>query len=948
MKKKIFAMVLTLCMVLTMMPSMAWAEDRNDTEGLKGLAVMQNGELLGNGAKIEIEENSLCEMEIYYDGEKIEPSEGEEPQAEEAAKKEICYPGVSPDGKVLEIRVSEDAEPGASTEVNLYYKGTSIALKIVVTAGLRLRLEDGTFVKKERTISGKQSVTAQVMLGNKDITKDYDFGIESSTVLHVEDLGNGKLKITTIGNGSSTLTIVYGMQDDGRSWEKESIFTWEGSGVSDDAADACNLALQINGSKKQTGAQINLRDGKSLTGKVSLNGKELANQEYYMELFGGPGCTLTMEPDGSFTLTAEQGVKGWFTLECADKAEDRNWEARFYVRVQTEPSDYVLQFCNMEKQGDTWGIYGYATIGIFKNMKQKKYVKYIVTDENMERVGDDYFVNVTPENIEVQGFDFLQHQYVKVDDAQNPFSFKMVDEETNLMEISYNREKDLYGLAYRLVYAGEDQYLNPDNGKNVTKHIFLWTRSVRELVILENLKKDLQDLYHWIYDARKTSKEDFEDKNDECDIKLASVSIPENLFGKDENQVQIKKDQTTLELQTNLGTIILDDKVLTLIDNKGQRVTLNIENIEKDDDTYQSAETQLQNATKVVDLSLQADDGSTISQFGEGTAAVTLDYEMQDSSKEPKVYYLAENGEKTPVACEYDAAAKELTFETNHFSTYVVEEAAKSSGGASGGAIAPISSDVATSDTAGDKVTTAKTDVKTSEKTNADGTKETVAEVKVSAANQNEIIKQAKQNGSKEIILEVPASAAGSATSANVQLEKAFLDQLTKETNALLTIKTPFGDTTYTQDELKALLEKSGGDTVTLTAAKADPAADEAEQIAQAKAAAKKVTIKARSSKTAKGSVKAVLFTDAETKAFLKSMQDMGYTVKYRFYRSTKKASGYKAMLTKDKPVYLNTNGKKGVKYYYKVQVRVYDENGKLITATVLKQCKYASRTWTK
>jgi len=38
----------------------------------------------------------------------------------------------------------------------------------------------------------------------------------------------------------------------------------------------------------------------------------------------------------------------------------------------------------------------------------------------------------------------------------------------------------------------------------------------------------------------------------------------------------------------------------------------------------------------------------------------------------------------------------------------------------------------------------------------------------------------------------------------------------------------------------------------------------------------------------------------------------------------------------------------KGTKYFYKVQVRVYDENGKLVAKTALKQCKYASRTWSK
>ena len=60
------------------------------------------------------------------------------------------------------------------------------------------------------------------------------------------------------------------------------------------------------------------------------------------------------------------------------------------------------------------------------------------------------------------------------------------------------------------------------------------------------------------------------------------------------------------------------------------------------------------------------------------------------------------------------------------------------------------------------------------------------------------------------------------------------------------------------------------------------------------------------------------------------------------------KAASYKSTVTKKTASYTNTSGKKGTKYFYKVQVRVYDENGKLIAKTALKQCKYASRTWTK
>ena len=80
----------------------------------------------------------------------------------------------------------------------------------------------------------------------------------------------------------------------------------------------------------------------------------------------------------------------------------------------------------------------------------------------------------------------------------------------------------------------------------------------------------------------------------------------------------------------------------------------------------------------------------------------------------------------------------------------------------------------------------------------------------------------------------------------------------------------------------------------------------------------------------------------------IKELKDAGFTVKYRFYRSTKKAAGYKAAVTKKTASYTNTSGKKGTKYFYKIQIRVYDENGKLVAKTALKQCKYASRIWTR
>ena len=281
---------------------------------------------------------------------------------------------------------------------------------------------------------------------------------------------------------------------------------------------------------------------------------------------------------------------------------------------------------------------------------------------------------------------------------------------------------------------------------------------------------------------------------------------------------------------------------------------------------------------------------------------------------------------------------------------YTVEEGSEAwddAGGMAGGVIEAVS-DVTTD--AKTKTTTAPTEVKLSEKTNADGTKTKVADVKVSADNQKEILKQAKEKKSNEIILVVPSKEVGDATKADVTLEKSFIDSIVKDTDAKLTIRTPFGDKTYTQEELKAMSEAMAGSAITVAIEKtAEEPTDNAEAtIAKAKSIVKNMKLVARSSKTAKKNIKAVLKNDAKVKASVKELKDLGFTVKYRFYRSTKKAASYKSTVTKKTASYTNTRGKKGTKYFYKVQVRVYDESGKLVAKTALKQCKYAARTWSK
>ena len=122
----------------------------------------------------------------------------------------------------------------------------------------------------------------------------------------------------------------------------------------------------------------------------------------------------------------------------------------------------------------------------------------------------------------------------------------------------------------------------------------------------------------------------------------------------------------------------------------------------------------------------------------------------------------------------------------------------------------------------------------------------------------------------------------------------------------------------------------------------------EEEMLAQAKEQLAKVSLTARSSKTAKKNVKVTLKMDAESAAAIKEIESLGYTVKYKFYRSTKKASKYAAKITKNSKTFTNTKGVKGKKYYYKARVLVYDESSKLVAYSKLTQCKYAVRTWTK
>ena len=114
-----------------------------------------------------------------------------------------------------------------------------------------------------------------------------------------------------------------------------------------------------------------------------------------------------------------------------------------------------------------------------------------------------------------------------------------------------------------------------------------------------------------------------------------------------------------------------------------------------------------------------------------------------------------------------------------------------------------------------------------------------------------------------------------------------------------------------------------------------------AQQDAKAADLTKALKLQARSAKTSKGNIKVTLNVNADD---IKALEDLGYTVKYKYYRSTVKAAKYTAKVEKTEKTYTNTTGKKGTRYYYKARVMVYGADGQLAAKTALNQCKYACR----
>ena len=706
MRKKLFAILLSLCMVVTMMPGLALAQSGNSVP--QGLSVEYNGGYLtgdlGDSA-IEIMEGSGISLQIYYNGVAVtaENVGDKHPFAEEDPEKGVCNPGVSPDGALLEISLPDSASGGDDSTVELAYMGQIIKLKVKVVEGIRLQVtgsgdspKTGT-IKRGGTIKGygESAIISKITYMGEDITSSCEVWSGSTAVCSAVTDGTSKVTtLTSKGNGESTIGVNYKLS---RSDTINAEFTW----VSPDMTSkdsATNVSIASGGVTYLPGDTLSAVKGSAITGTITAPGG------YSEEVQADPGKTPpTADVDnGNLTIDTRDVNAGWYTIKIT--GNNNSWVAEFRLQVRgSNPSKYVLQTYSMNQQDDgTWiARGGMGTIAIFKNPEVVHYFKFVVTDEKMERVDYSHFVDVDTDNIKVMRWQSNEEgdggSYVDVG-GNNPFSFEMVGDNNDILQVTYDRDKDVYGPEYQLVYTdADDKYLSSADEDKVNKSILLWTRSYTQSLTWNNVGGSGDN---WWYDAvvTKTDEESGET------IKDTQVTIPDEIFATDEekdNKINIVEDSSTLEIRTNNADVCFDDKVMSQIDDAEGDVTLDVKKIEYGDTEYTEASTALADAEAIVDLSLTveadtsdteaantsdpqaanisnpetADTSETISQL-DGTATITLDYELKDESKVPEVYYVYsdENGtvKKEAVDAEYDGS--ELTFTTDHFSMFSVEE----------------------------------------------------------------------------------------------------------------------------------------------------------------------------------------------------------------------------------------------------------------------------------
>lgn len=110
----------------------------------------------------------------------------------------------------------------------------------------------------------------------------------------------------------------------------------------------------------------------------------------------------------------------------------------------------------------------------------------------------------------------------------------------------------------------------------------------------------------------------------------------------------------------------------------------------------------------------------------------------------------------------------------------------------------------------------------------------------------------------------------------------------------------------------------------------------------QASAMIDNVKLKCTASKTIFGKKAKVEVKIKSGEEEIAELQELGYTIKYKYYRSGAKAAGYVHKKTSEETKFKDRSCSSGNKYYYRVKLFVY-KDGKSVAKTSLKKCSAGS-----
>lgn len=131
-----------------------------------------------------------------------------------------------------------------------------------------------------------------------------------------------------------------------------------------------------------------------------------------------------------------------------------------------------------------------------------------------------------------------------------------------------------------------------------------------------------------------------------------------------------------LEIKLSTAAVSFDAAAVDAISDAatGKDISLNVETVDVKALSAEQKSTIEGLGNAVIIQATLTSGGETISDFGGGSAAVTVPYEKKNADKVVAVYYMDDAGRLTKMNAVYDAKTKSITFTAPHFSEYVLTE----------------------------------------------------------------------------------------------------------------------------------------------------------------------------------------------------------------------------------------------------------------------------------